>query len=67
MAEKTGFEPAVALTQRMLSKHVPSTTRPSLHVSYQIIALIQAFFKRLVVIYEKYLLWMVIINCWKEI
>ena len=36
LAERTGFEPAIALPQYTLSKRAPSTTRPSLH-NYQYI------------------------------
>lgn len=38
MAERTGFEPAIALPQYTLSKRAPSTTRPPLHaVTVQIL------------------------------
>ena len=42
MAERTGFEPAIALPQYTLSKRAPSTTRPSLHILYIIQAAAQA-------------------------
>ena len=35
MAEREGFEPSVALRQRLISSQVPSTTQPPLRIIFE--------------------------------